>query len=122
VTRSPYPFTYEISYETPYYGCAWMGVAGTVQNLDGEALKGYPIHVWGGGIDVVVNSGDKQMYGDSGWEQFFNNQPMELNGVFRAQLHSRDNPNHPPVSEEIVLNFPGNCSSAMAHITFTQNH
>lgn len=122
VTRSPYPFTYEISYETPYYGCNWMGIAGVVQDIDGNALTGYPIHVWGGGIDVVVNSGDKQMYGDSGWEQFINNQPQDLRGVFRVQIHSRDNPDHPPVSPEIILDFEGFCSKSMAFIVFTKNH
>jgi len=122
VTRSPHAFSYELDYETPYYGCSWMGVAGTVQDLDGNALIGYPIHVWGGGIDVVVNSGDKQLYGASGWEQFFTNRPMAVNGIFRVQLHSRDNPNHPPVSAEIILDFPGYCSASMAHIVFTLNH
>ncbi len=122
VTRSPYPFTYELTYETPYYGCHWMGVAGTVQDLDGNPLKGYPIHVWGGGIDVVVISGDKQMYGDSGWEQFFTNASQESKGIFRVQLHDPNNPNHPPISEEIELNFTGYCSTSMAHIIFTKNH
>lgn len=122
VTRSPYPFTYELTYETPLYGCSWMGVAGTVQDIDGNPLIGYPIHVWGGGIDTVVNSGSKQMYGDAGWEQFFNNQPQELKGVFRVQIHSRDNPNHPPISQEIVLDFPGFCSQSLARIVFIKNH
>jgi len=121
VTRSPYPYSYELQYETPLYGCSWMGVAGIVQNLDGEALKGYPIHVWGGGIDQVVNSGDKQMYGDAGWEQFLFNQPVEMRGIFRVQLHSPYDP-HPPISAEIVLDFQGFCSQSMAYIIFTQNH
>jgi len=121
VTRAPYPFTFELAYETPLYGCSWMGVAGLVQDLDGHALKDYPIHVWGGGIDQVVNSGAKQMYGDSGWEQFMMNQPMEMNGIFRVQLHSPYDP-HPPISAEIVLDFPGFCSQSMAYIIFTQNH
>lgn len=122
VTTSPWPFTYEIEYETPLHGCAWMGVAGTVEDIDGNPLKGYPIHVWGGGIDVVVTSGDNQMYGDSGWEQFFINRPTAVNGVFRAQIHSRDNPNHPPISGEIILNFPGYCSKSLARITLIKNH
>ncbi|MGC9521840.1 MAG: hypothetical protein ACP5HG_08170 [Anaerolineae bacterium] len=122
VTRSPYPFTYELTYETPYYGCAWTGVAGSVVDIDGNPLIGYPIHVWGGGIDTVVYSGDKQLYGDSGWEQFFTDSPIEANGIFRVQIHSRDNPNHPPVSQEIVLDFQGYCSTALARITFTLNH
>ncbi len=121
VTRSPYPFTYELVYETPYYGCSWLGTGGNVQDLDGNALTDYRVHVWGGGIDVVIISGSKQIYGDSGWEQFFLNQPVEMNGVFRVQLHSKYEP-YTPVSEEIVLNFPGLCSKSLAHIIFTQNH
>ena len=121
VTRSPYPFTYEISYDTPYYGCNWTGVAGIVQDLDGNHLRGYPIHIWGGGIDVVVTSGDKQVYGDSGWEQFFNNAPIESRGAFRVQIHSQYDP-HPPISQEIELNFEGYCSTALAYIVFTKNH
>jgi len=122
VTRSPRPFTYEIKYDTPLYGCNWLGVAGAVVDIDGNHLIGYPIHVWGGGIDVVVTSGGNQRYGDSGWEQFFLNNPQELRGVFRVQIHARDNPNHPPVSDEIVLNFSGLCSQSLAYITFTKNH
>jgi hypothetical protein len=99
-----------------------MGVAGTVQDIDGNPLTGYPIHIWGGGIDTVVNSGSKQMYGDAGWEQFFNNKPQEVRGVFRVQIHSRDNPNHPPISSEIVLDFPGFCSQSLARIVFIKNH
>ncbi len=37
-----------LNYETSYYGCAWMGVAGTVVDIDGNPLMGYPVHVWGG--------------------------------------------------------------------------
>lgn len=98
-----------------------MGVAGIVQDLDGIPLVDYPIHVWGGGIDVVINSGSKQMYGDSGWEQFFNNQPLEINGEFRVQIHSPYG-DHLPVSEVIVLNYPGLCSQSLAMIVFTKNH
>lgn len=122
VTRSPYPFTYELEYETPYYGCAWMGVAGTVQDIDGNPLRGYPIHVWGGGIDTVVTSGDRPVYGDAGWEQFFDSSPRTVQGAFRVQIHAKDDPNHPPVSAEIVLNFEGLCSTSLAHIVFIKNH
>ncbi len=120
VTRSPHPFTYELTYETPYYGCEWTGVAGVVQDLDGNALEGYPVHIWGGPLDVVVHSGSKQMYGDSGWEQFINNQPMEMRGIFRVQLHSPEDST--PISEEIILDFEGYCSGAMAFIVFIKNH
>jgi hypothetical protein len=99
-----------------------MGVAGTVEDIDGNALVGYPIHVWGGGIDMVVTSGDKQLYGDSGWEQFFDNSPKEVRGVFRVQIHAQYDSRHPPVSREIVLDFEGYCSRSLARIVFVKNH
>jgi hypothetical protein len=69
---------------------------------------------------VVVYSGDKQIYGDSGWEQFFTNQPMAVNGVFRVQIHAKDG-NHAPISQEILLDYPGYCSSSLALVVFTKN-
>lgn len=119
-TRSPFPFTYEIQYETPYYGCNWAGVAGIIQDLDGNPLQGYPVHVWGGGLDLVVYSGDKTMYGAAGWEQFFNNYPIEISGEFKVQLHDKNAP-HAPLSEQITLDFTGYCSKSMAYIVFTKN-
>lgn len=121
VTRSPYPFSYEISYETPYYGCNWAGVAGLVQDLDGNPLKGYSVHIWGGGLDQVVQSGDFTMYGDSGWEQFFNNHPIQVSEVYQVQLHDK-NPPHAPVSPVIKPEFEGYCSRSMAFIVFIKNH
>ncbi len=121
VTRSPYPFTYELSYETPYYGCNWAGVAGLVQDLDGNPLTGYRVHVWGGGIDAVLISGSFPMYGESGWEQFFNNYPIKISGEYKVQLHDK-NPPYAAVSDVIVLDYQGLCSRSMAFIVFTKNH
>jgi hypothetical protein len=47
---------------------------------------------------------------------------MDAAGIFRVQIHARDNPDHPPVSEEIVLNFEGFCSKSLALINFVKNH
>lgn len=121
VTRSPYPFTYELTYETPWYGCDWAGVAGLVQDLEGKALTGYAVRVWGGGLDQAPVSGDATMYGESGWEVFFNNYPITVSGEYKVQLHDK-NPPHAPVSEIVTLDFEGLCSKSMAFIVFTQNH
>jgi len=125
VTRSPWPFTYELSLGTPPLGCGWTGVAGHVQDLDGNPLIGYPLHVWGAGIDTVVNSGADSglntRYGNqAAWEQFFdgNPKPMEI----RVQLHDPYRSDHPPISEEIVINMPGYCGAALAYVELTQNH
>lgn len=125
VTLSLWPFTYETNLESPQYGCGWTGVAGYVQDLDGNPLVGYPVRIWGAGIDVVVTSGSNTqhntVYGSqAAWEQFFdsNPKPMEV----RVQLHDPYGESHLPISEEIVINFPGYCGAALGHVVFTQNH
>lgn len=124
-TKSPWPFTYELSLSSPQYGCNWTGVAGHVQDLDGNPLIGYHVHVWGAGIDTVVTSGTdarfNTIYGsEAAWEQFMapNPKPIEVH----VQLHDPYRDDHPPVSEEIVINFPGVCGRALGYIEFTKNH
>jgi hypothetical protein len=96
-----------------------------VQDLDGNPLRGYPVHVWGAGIDGVVTAGGDQrlntIYGSqSAWEQFFgpNPKPIEI----RVQLHDPYRDDHPPVSDEIVIDLPGSCGTALGYVVFTQNH
>ncbi|RLC90903.1 MAG: hypothetical protein DRI77_14470 [Chloroflexi bacterium] len=125
VTRSLWSFTYEVSMRSPQYGCGWTGVAGHVEDLDGNPLIGYPVHIWGAGIDVVVPSGSNTqhntVYGSqAAWEQFFDStpKPMEV----RVQLHDPYRDDHLPISDIAVINFPGYCGAALGYVTFTQNH
>jgi len=97
-------------------------VAGHVQDLEGNPLLGYPVHVWGGGIDQTIMSGantrHNTIYGsEAAWEQFFDNKPKPIE--IRVRLH--DNQGR-PISEEIVINMPGYCGAALAYVIFTQNH
>jgi hypothetical protein len=96
-----------------------------VQDLDGNPLQGYLIHVWGAGIDEVVVAGSNQrfntIYGSTAaWEQYFgpSPKPMEVH----VQLHDPFSEDHPPVSEEIVIDFPGYCGGALGYVVFTKNH
>ena len=125
VTRSPWPFTYELDLRTPQLGCGWTGVGGHVQDLDGNSLIGYPVHVWGAGIDAVVTSGAdaglNTRYGnEAAWEQFFDATPKSME--VRVQLHDPYRSDHPPISEEIIINMPGYCGAALGYVIFTQNH
>ena len=109
----------------PPYGCGWTGVAGHVQDLDGNPLQGYPVHVWGAGIDVVVTSGVdarfNTIYGNqASWEQFFDSKPKMFQ--VRVQLHDPYRSDHLPISEEIVIDMPGYCGGAVAYVVFTANH
>jgi len=96
-----------------------------VEDLDGNPLIGYPVHIWGAGIDVVVPSGSNTqhntVYGSqAAWEQFFDStpKPMEV----RVQLHDPYRDDHLPISDIAVINFPGYCGAALGYVTFTQNH
>ena len=125
VTRSPWPFTYELRLTTPQLGCNWTGVAGQVQDLDGNPLVGYPVHVWGAGIDRVVTAGAdaglNTRYGsEAAWEQFFDGSPKPME--VRVQLHDPYGADHLPVSDEIIIDMPGYCGAALGYVVFTQNH
>jgi hypothetical protein len=109
----------------PQYGCNWTGVAGHVQDLDGNPLQGYPVHIWGAGIDQVVTSGADARFNtiyanQAAWEQFFDNKPKEFD--VRVQLHDPYRDDHLPISEEIVIRMPGYCGGALAYVVFTMNH
>ncbi len=60
VTRAPYPFTCEVEYRMNPYGIPWSGVAGKVQDLDGNPLPGYHVAVecpgFGGAMDRVAGA------------------------------------------------------------------
>ena len=111
--------------QSPQYGCDWTGVAGIVQDLDGNPLKGYPVHVWGAGIDVVVTSGSdarfNTIYGSqAAWEQFFDGSAKSME--VRVQLHDPYGSSHSPISAELILDFPGYCGAGLGYVVFTQNH
>jgi len=124
-TRSAWPFTSDVTLRGSQYGCSWTGTAGHVQDLDGNPLSGYPVHIWGAGIDEVVVAGaDSRLntiYGsEAAWEQFFGPNPKVME--IHVQLHDAFSADHPPVSDEIVIDMPGTCGQALAYIVFTQNH
>ncbi|MFW6115474.1 MAG: hypothetical protein ACOC7Y_00270, partial [Chloroflexota bacterium] len=109
----------------PYERCSWTGVAGRVQDLDGNPLPGYPIHIWGGGIDEVVVAGADSrfntIYGSqAAFEQFFGPSPKVVE--IHVQLHDPFREGNPPASDEIVIEMPGTCNQALAFVIFTQNH
>ena len=73
----------------------------------------------------MVNSGENPqhntIYGiDSAWEQFYdsNPKPMEV----RVQLHDPYKADHLPISDEVIIKFPGYCNAALGYVVFTMNH
>ena len=56
----------------------------------------------------------------SAWEQFFDSNPKPMQ--VRVQLHDPYRDDHPPISDEVVIDMPGYCGGALAYVVFTQNH
>ncbi len=127
-TRSPYPFTCEVEYRHPEYD-HWSGVAGYIQDLDGNPLPGYHVRVECPSVGAFTHrAGDSErynmMYGsEAAWEQACNPasyQAMEI----RVQLYN-DRPgadgNYRTVSDLLIVNLPGYASGSLGFIVCTLN-
>ena len=129
VTRAPWPFTCEVEYRNPLltYGHAWTGVAGHVQDLDGNPLPGYYAQVKGpvngtvrAGVDPRINA----IYtNDAAWEQSQNPSAYQAMEV-RVQLFN-DQPepdgSYRAVSDVVVVELGGFASGSLGYVTCTLN-
>ena len=128
ITRSAYPFTCEVQLRRPEYD-AWSGLAGHVQDIDGNPLPGYYARVECPGVgEFNLGAGEVErynlMYGsDAAWEQacnpiayqamevrfqLFNNRPS-ADGTYRA------------VSEQMSVELPGYMSASLGYVVCTLN-
>lgn len=88
--------------------CAHATLTGIVQGRDGKGLAGYPLHLWGFGLDTVVFT-DSQ----GRWEIV-----LPGGGKWHIQLHAPDPEGiYPPLSTIIVISLPENhpCASVVFH-------
>jgi hypothetical protein len=129
VTRSPdWPFTCEVDLRRPEYD-SWSGVAGYVQDLDGNPLPGFNIKVECPGVGRLdtragVNPTYNRMYGsEAAWEQVCNPiayQAMEI----RVQMWS-DQPNpsgeYEAVSDLRLVRLEGRSSASLGFVVCTLN-
>jgi hypothetical protein len=127
-TRSPYPFTCEISNRRPEYD-RWTGVAGHIEDLEGEPLPGYHARIECPGAGTFTkraggNNRHNLIYGnEAAWEQacnpttyqamqvrvqIFNDQP-DADGSYRA------------VSEQLIVDLPGYASGSLGYVVCTLN-
>ena len=100
-------------------GCGGPLMAGTVVDSLGEPVEGYPIHVWGTGIDDIVVSGSAVEYGLSGWQILVLSEEV-VTGTYYVQLHEYNvYTGHPAVSWIIEIELPG-CQDGMPLVRFEQ--
>jgi len=66
--QANWPFSATIVYGPgPLLDCAGPRIAGAVSDRQGEPLRGYPLHVWGPGTEMIVRSASAPTYGPAGW-------------------------------------------------------
>jgi hypothetical protein len=120
-TRSAFTYTASITYQVhPVQVCDWMGVAGTVMDLQGKPALGAFVHVWGlGSVDESVAAGDQPNYGGSGWEVRLAR--AQIVGAWNVQLISSPETKI-PLSAVYTISMPGDCKKNLARVNFQQNH
>jgi len=120
-TRSVFTYTASITYQVhPVQVCDWMGVAGTVTDLQGKLTPGAFVHVWGlGNVDQIVAAGDSSNYGASGWEVRLAR--AQIVGAWSVQLIASPE-TRIPLSDVYTISMPGDCKKNLARVSFQQNH
>ena len=128
-TRSPQPFTCQVTFRPPEYQEPWSGVAGHIQTLDGSALPGYHAQVECPGVGIFTSrAGENEKYNafyrnEAAWERSCHDrayQEMEI----RMQLFN-DRPgadgSFQPVSDLLFIRLPGSRSSSLGYVVCTLN-
>jgi hypothetical protein len=100
-------------------GCGWMGIAGQVFDLNGNAMLNQIVHLEGGGLNVDAITGTRIEYGPSGYELYLGNQAKDTTDVFRVQLRSAQGQ---PLSEVYVIRTFADCNKNLILVNFVQNH
>lgn len=119
-TRSAFTYTAVITYQVhPVQLCDWMGVAGTVTNLQGQPALGAFVHIWGlGNVDQVMAVGANPIYGPSGWELRLGR--GQIVGSWNVQLIT--SADKAPLSDVYTISMPGDCTKNLAWVRFQRNH
>lgn len=120
-TRAAFTYTAVITLQVhPVQLCDWMGVAGSVIDLQGKPALGAYVRVWGtGNVDQVVAAGANPMYGASGWEVRLAR--AQIVGSWSLQLVSSPDAKS-PLSDVYLVAMPGDCKKNLALVRLDQNH
>ena len=98
--------------------CNWMGIAGQVFNLSGQAVIGLLVHLEGGGLNYDAITGSKTAYGPGGYELPINDHAVQTTNVYRVQVRNQG----APVSDTYVINTFADCNKNLILVNFAQNH
>jgi hypothetical protein len=123
-TQSPWPFTCEVELLRPEYE-DWSGVAGHIQDLDGNPLPGYFVKLEGPISVPAVRAGENSrinaIYGsEAAWEQPYNPSAYQAMTI-RVQLCRLLTDECQVVSDVITVELGGYASGSLGYVTCTKN-
>ncbi len=103
----------------PDTGCNWLGIGGTVEDMDKSPLIGVVIRVGGtligSTVDQVTVSGLNQEYGRSGFEFKLGEAPLPSSQTMYIQLLDQASL---PLSDKIYFSTSGECNQNLVLIRF----
>jgi hypothetical protein len=121
------PFTCEVEYRTPEYGI-WTGIAGHIEDHEGQPLPGYYVVVKGPGNPPALQAGAdarlNSIYGsEAAWEQPFN--PVAYQAIEATVQLCKPNPDPSKpctaISNEVFIQLGGYASSSLGYVTCIKN-
>jgi hypothetical protein len=118
------PFEAEIQYIQstimhPDLGCNWLGVGGTVEDMDKSPLVGVAIRIQGEllgqKVDTATLSGIATAYGRSGFELILGEAPIPSTETLYVRLYDQAGL---PLSEKIYFNTSAECTENLVLMRF----
>lgn len=101
----PFTATVKTGVVGPETDCRRALISGTVTDRGGNGLEGYPLHLWGPGLDMVLRTD-----GQGRWKAIL---PASARGIWHLQLHAPDPSRlYPPLSPVIAIPLPDDCPQA----------
>ncbi|MFN2271839.1 MAG: hypothetical protein ACK2US_13435 [Anaerolineae bacterium] len=129
VTRSATPFTCDVKYRVPECGVC-SGVAGHIEDLDGNPLPGYYVVVQGPVASVngaKLAGGDptfNAIYGnEAAWEQIYNPGAYQAMEIRVQMCKPNPDPSKPctAISNEVIVSLGGYASTSLGYVTCIRN-
>ncbi len=102
-------------------GCAWFGIAGYINDLQGRPITGIQVRLGGTlngeTISQITLSGTARAYGESGYEFFLGNTPVASTGSLWVQLYDQADL---IISDRIMINTFSSCEQNLILVNFKQ--
>ncbi len=110
---------YTTQFAYPDLDCAWMGVAGTVFDAEGNAAEDMIVHVDGpDGFAIDAIAGTRLEFGPAGYEVTLANAPIDSDQMYVIQLLDVLGD---PVSERYAVTTFDDCDRNLILINFVHN-